>query len=326
MAVRFLEVLKASFEGNERTGIGTVIAVDRARWLVRQVEQARQELWLAVTGIRDERWLDVFHTLLLRPTMNISLYLVKLPDTQSAADLSMRKHLQVLLDKGLQLYQITELPEWEIVIDPGDPQSRRAIRGLGEPLHYEWTYPHLETTVQEAPIAEAVQRFASLPARQLSPQDIAPPPDVEVFHLSGRESVTEQELFGEIFRNPIVTMQVNDRYLDDEYRIEQRLGQYVRMAAEGGMLQRVDVYTYPAHRDKPSGEQKQAAEKLQRQFPQVNFHFSRRTEHDRYVRCVHHDGSATKIIIGVGLDFIERDGSVRPTYIVIQKERPDDRS
>jgi hypothetical protein len=59
---------------------------------------------------------------------------------------------------------------------------------------------------------------------------------------------------------------------------------------------------------------------LERQHPDVafDFHRSERAEHDRFVEIHRTEGGKARILIGQGLDFINPDGSVRPTYIVIE--------
>lgn len=44
----------------------------------------------------------------------------------------------------------------------------------------------------------------------------------------------------------------------------------------------------------------------------------KKIHHDRSITLIRHDGTKARIIIGRGLDFIRPDGTVDPTYVIIQ--------
>ena len=86
----------------------------------------------------------------------------------------------------------------------------------------------------------------------------------------------------------------------------------------------VSVYTWDADqarlRNNSREEQNRAIQQLQAKFPEVDIKFNRgrNTSHDRFVVINRDDGSKARIIIGKGLDFIRKDGSVDKTFVVIE--------
>jgi hypothetical protein len=91
-------------------------------------------------------------------------------------------------------------------------------------------------------------------------------------------------------------------------------------------LEAVRVVTYPAgdHRLNTArvslNEQNRAIAKLEQRHPAIAITFKRseRAPHDRFIEIIRTDGSKARILIGQGLDFIQPDGSARPTYIVVE--------
>jgi len=125
------------------------------------------------------------------------------------------------------------------------------------------------------------------------------------------------------FKYPIVRMTVCDPYLIDHERILNRLGAYIRLAADQSALAQVDVITRDAQLEgQPRDKQKQAFDQLRIQFANIAFKVHRRTdrqEHDRWIEILRQDGSKARLYIGRGLDFIRADGTVQPTYLITEE-------
>ena len=130
----------------------------------------------------------------------------------------------------------------------------------------------------------------------------------------------EYKLFGRYFEKPVTTLQINDPYLTDRYRIVERLGTYLKMANETGQLQLVRIITSPDDRNKPSQQQKSAFQVLENHYGNKLKIKYAGAEHDRYIRITYLDGSTTRIIIGRGLDFIRSDGKCLKTFITISND------
>jgi hypothetical protein len=114
-------------------------------------------------------------------------------------------------------------------------------------------------------------------------------------------------------------MQIHDPYLQDRERIVKRVGAYIDLSLEGGELERVTVQTRDAGRGYGShDEQNRAIEELKRKYPSLVDFNRKGAEHDRWIEVTHKDGTKARMLIGRGLDFIRSDGTVEPTWIVIQ--------
>lgn len=118
----------------------------------------------------------------------------------------------------------------------------------------------------------------------------------------------------QFFSKPIKKMLVHDPYLNKRHVIIDRLGQYITMASQHNSLERVDVYT---KREVDGDEQEAAIRELNRKHS-VDICFDYRSEHDRFIEVTRVDGERAQIILGRGLDFIQPDGSTKPTYVIIQ--------
>ena len=136
--------------------------------------------------------------------------------------------------------------------------------------------------------------------------------------------LSEETLFEGVFDQPIVALQVNDRYLYDHYHIVERLGNYIRMAYHNDQLKNVTIYTWDAGRNHirnaSRDEQNRAIAQLQSKFPKTLIDFKRtnNVEHDRFMILERSNGTFARILFGKGLDFIRKDGTVERTYIVIE--------
>ena len=65
-------------------------------------------------------------------------------------------------------------------------------------------------------------------------------------------------------------------------------------------------------------EQKEAEVSLNKKFNDVIVFKHKSIEHDRYIELNRENGEKARIIFGRGLDFMQSDGSIKSTFIVIQ--------
>lgn len=116
-------------------------------------------------------------------------------------------------------------------------------------------------------------------------------------------------------------MVISDPYLQTQEKILNRLGAHIALAHQSGVLEWVVVKTSPADQ-----EQSKAIGELKTRFPSVKIKFDmgKKPDHDRYIEITHTDGSQSRAIIGVGLDFIYPDGTLRKTFIVFQSRPSSD--
>lgn len=335
-AAAYLEALFASLHPapGELPGAMRVVAINRPRWLLQQVRGAQSRLWLAVDRLTLDKplgeqkgWLDVLQDLLLRGcVVDLCVTAVPAPARSDTPSLLLCDYLRLLLQKGLRLWQIDQRPEWPVWIDNGraiKPADQTAPFLLndktGETGLLSTTHSQTMTHIQE--IVEAVR------LRAVRASALELPPHTRVLHLPDTPNrdgaISEASLFGDIFRQPVTHMQVNDSYLLDEERLFKRLSAYLHLANQQATLQQVDVYTLPAGEKGRGGTkdaQNRAIAKLQTAFPTVNIHVQRkeRVEHDRYIILTRANGRKARILLGRGLDFIQPDGSIRATHIVIE--------
>lgn len=329
---RFLEALQGEFNtiSQEVSGAGQVVAANLPHWLIREVEASQKYLQLAADSISLEtprsgrhNWLDVLYELRQR-NVDVDLYLTSLPDSEPA-NLSIARHLQVLIERGMRLWEINKLPEWHIVMDSDSEQSLRAIRCvLADELRLDADTGAmgLVTTIHFEGVLAAREYLKAVQARKVQVQELDAPARVQVRNVRANERVTEDDLFGTVFSRPVKRMLVNDAYLYDRERIVHRLGAYVELAERQGALELVTVITKKAGQSGNSGngiDQERAEQELTRKSrATINFKHSQ-PQHDRFIEIERTDGTKARILIGQGLDFIQSDGRTKPTYIVIEE-------
>jgi len=329
--VRFLEVLLRDFEtvSQPTAGAGQVIAANLPHWLMRQLEASQQQVVLAANSITLEtplavgrHWLDLLHDLIQRKVA-VDLYLERLPQ-ENAAEYSIARHLQVLMERGLRLWKIDALPDWQVVIDPKLADTRRAIaltmQGSFDLGAMSGT-AGLLTTIHPQGADAGMQAIADARAKSVNVRQLDPPENTQVINIRLNERITERALFGTVFARPVKRMLVNDPYLYDHERIVHRLGAYMELAAQSGALEHVQVITKRAGQSGNPGygaDQDRAEAELNRAFGSVVTFKHSQPQHDRFIDIERVDGSRAKIIIGQGLDFIQPDGRAKQTYVVIQ--------
>ena len=332
---KFLEALLASLSNSDDPyGPNQIVALNQPRWLMQALIRAKSSLSLHVDALtllspsgESRTWLDVVGQLLAR---DVSVLLTLPSDFTPSLDtegILISRQLQVLLDKGLQLYKRETTPEWPILIDGGMPVTGRALRlydTSGLILDDKTGRDGLETIIHEEVLQEITSHNRQIPLTPITHQDLMPPPSMRVLDIySTDRGKTESDFFGEVFEAPVQRLIINDRYLYDRYRIVERVGAYIEMAAARGALDEVLIKTMHADRmsGKANGEkQNQAYQALKKEFPGIEIKLERKTyaEHDRYVLLDRVDGSRARILIGKGLDFIRYNGEIEKTYVVIE--------
>jgi hypothetical protein len=249
---------------------------------------------------------------------DVGLYLQQLP-AHTPEGYSLAVHLQVLMGKGLKVWKITQLPKWQFIIDPEYSEPRIIGAEWKDDvivLEDQIGARQLLSTISRDAVTGVVEEWQKIPKKPVKLFELEPPQDVRVFNLraTSRSDITEQSLFGEIFAKPCKNLLIHDPYLFDRERIVNRLGVYIAMAAQHTSLEDVIVHTKPAP---DRAEQIKSEQELNRKFNEI-IRFKHTADHDRFIEITRLDGQKARIILGRGLDFIQPDGSIKSTYIVIQ--------
>jgi len=325
-ALKFLEVISADINPliDELHGSSRVVSANLNMWLLRKIENTRSSLDIAVPDFdldhplgENNSWFDTINDL-LKKDCRLALYLLDLPDF-SPKGLSIAKQLQVLLDKGINLWTVNILPEWQILIDLDDIANNRAIRSerdkpicLGENIGVS----QLITTINKDGTAIVEKGFSNLEKQRVVVEDLKPPKDVKVInlHSSPTKYTNEEKLFSDVFSKPCVSLLINDPYLLNKDSID-LLKPYIQMASRHKTLKNVKIHTKKSN---DFNIQKAAADKLNIEFDAlIKFTYSP-LEHDRYIDITREDGGKARIILGRGFAFMQPDGSIKSTFIIIQ--------
>ncbi len=320
-------------------GAARVAAIDKPRWLIQQLAEAEQEAALFVTRLAPENvtgeardWLELLQDL-LRRGRKVSLCLGELPvfDRTRPALAGLRDHLRLLVrDYGLCLFvaDSVEKNDWHILLDPAGERCRAIrVESADLSLHQRTGGSGLITTVNPVAVQAIAERLDKLPRRTIEAKALEAPPDVRVLHIRDREQVTEAKLFGDIFQTPLLSLQINDRYLRSPEH-EKRLRAYFNLIIPPpGQRTKITIATLAAEvqQSRPpcyqtSIEQRQMLARLQQDFPQLDLQlrFEQRLPHDRFLELTRPDNSRARIAIGFGLDFIQSNGRARMTDIIIE--------
>lgn len=325
-ALSFLEVVLSDLEplDGEISGASRVVSTNPSMWLLRQIENAHLSVDIAVPELSfghplggNYSWFDTFNNLLTRKC-DLNIYLQQLPD-QDAKGLSISKQLQVLMDKGLNLWEIEKLPKWQILIDRTNAVNNRAISGFADEyimLGNDVGTKQLLTTIAEDGIENVYTDFLSLNSKSVTATQLDAPSNVKVInlHSSSKQYISIQELFADVFSKPCERMLINDPYLLDRKRIN-LLEPYLKLAVKNNSLESVIVHTKKARN---FNEQKKAGELLNKKFENIIVFKYKPIEHDRYIELNRKNGEKARIIFGRGLDFMQPDGTIKSTFIVIQ--------
>ena len=324
----FLRALDADLQqesqGNS-VGLHPVAAINPTVWFWEHLQHVQQELIVFADQVtlhsptaEGLTWLDLLQQLLQRG-VKVRLYLNRLPDQVSGSGetIVIATHLRLLLRKGLDLRQTNRQLLWVAVSDPGKATASaiRATDGKTIELGGE-VATQLSMTNHSDAVVESWQSMMQYQGRTVEYADLREPAATYVHEIKpdGKKH-DEAEYFSDFYNNPVRSMVVSDRYLDTKERILGRLGAHIELAQKNKVLEWVLVKTRQSNE-----EQKQAIQELKSRFPHVNikFAFDRQIAHDRYIELTHVDGSKARVIIGIGLDFIEPNGNVRNTFLAFQ--------
>jgi len=325
-ALDFLDLLIASIKPLEIgvPGAVRVITSDPANWLFEKIRYAKQSIAIAVPKLdlrhpmgENYTWLDTLGDL-LKKRCDVNLYLQYLPE-QTPEGYSLAAHLQVLMSKGLKVWKIAQLPEWQVIVDHNHPEAR-IIRSEGEHniivLENQIGTKQLLSSTNHEAVMKITSDWNKLHKTPVNEADLNPPQYVKVINVRAatRPEINEQILFASFFAKPCKKMLVHDPYLFDREHIVNRLGKYISMASQHNLMDEVIVHTKKAP---DSREQEKAEQELTSKF-NCSIRFKHTAEHDRYIEITRLNGEQARIILGRGLDFIQPDGSTKTTYIVIQ--------
>jgi len=320
-------------------GAAQVAAVDKTRWLAREIIASEQELILVVDGVSRQQpkgeirnWIEILQDLLSRKR-HVTLIVSELPppDRTQMEQLALRNHLHLLVQNyGLKLYlrQPQSTSDWHGIIDP-DSERCRAIKLHGERfiLNDSTSSKGIITTINREAVQTIKLSLTSLPSRIIPAEELTPPPNVVIKHIKSGESITERALFGELFHNPLKALSINDRFLLSKHH-EERLKAYFELVkTPKGQRTKITVATLKAEVTKhnppdfqTTAEQQQMFKRLARAFPhlEITANIESHLPHDRFLLLTREDGKQARIGIGVGLDFIRRSGDARETDIIIE--------
>lgn len=331
----FLQALLASLEGNQ--GIS---AIDQTRWLVQQVAEAKNQVFIAAETLTTaqipsfgyDSWTDILRHL-LRRGVEVTLILQALPEFRldDIESIRLRHSLLLLLNEGygLKLLRTDILPVWSVIIDPEKSDRCQAVHmSNGENLRLDGlqTAQRFMATAQPDLVAEAYEHWIRVSdrAKLIDASALETPSNVRVCSIEGGFVQGEGDITAirEFFAKPPAELYIYDPYLIDYERLVNRAGAYIELAQQQGTLRKVGIHTSDADRRVGGNrnEQNRAIEQLRSRFSglQIDVRRSPNTEHDRWIDVVRADGGRARMLIGRGLDFIRQDGRVLKTYIVIQ--------
>ena len=298
---------------------------DNQNWLYRKIKSTKTSLRIACDHLSNDHplgnqftWLDTFQELLQRDCQ-VSLYLKEIPNND-IGNLSLRHHIQLLLDKGLRLYKIEQLPKWQILIDETSTQpyviSSKQFPDVNIELSDKFSGDSMLATVENEKVRKIIEDWQKIPYKPLSMNDFSIPPDTKVINIPtiSQKGHSEKEYFKSIFNVPVKRIVIHDPYLDNRERLVNRAGAYIELAFKSGGLEEAIIMTKKA---RSSYEQDSAENELSRKYPDL-LRIKHVADHDRWIEITRENGEKSRIIIGRGLDFIQPDGSLKRTYIVIQ--------
>lgn len=326
----FLKALDTAFqkiEQSEIPGLHAVVAASLTRWLWEQAEQAQSTLILNVqhlplnSPVADGRsWLDLIQELLLRK-VKVRLYLQKLMPNQPES-VSYLTHLKLLIKKGLDLRQTNRQLPWTAIIDANAAASRAVKTNNGTVLNLENNDIELQFTTNNRAVAEISMQMKQHHGRIVEQTELREPADIKIIDVQNKPNgqSKEEEYFADFYSEPVQGMIVNDRYLYKKEKILNRLGAHIRLANQSRSLKWVKIQTRRAEKTQKRLEQAEAFKKLKEDFPHIRIKIVQEydTPHDRFVEIERVNDTQARVIIGVGLDFIESDGSLRETFLIFQ--------
>lgn len=189
----------------------------------------------------------------------------------------------------------------------------------------------LVTTIEPTAVKAIAEAMRDISHRIVKPEELEFPPNVRVMHIRDGERVTEADLFGDVFRSPLKSLYINDRYLRTDHH-EKRLRAYLSLIKnQSGARPQIKIVTMAAEVNsstkpwfyKTSSEQQRMFARLIRDFPTLDIQYQiekslQSLPHDRFIHLTRIDGTEARIGIGAGLDFIRFNGRTCMTDIVIE--------
>lgn len=323
-ALAFLDLLTASQKPLDigMPGAVRVVASDPTNWLYEKIRYTAHTLFMAIPKMtlghpkgEGYTWMDTL-TDLLNQGCKIHLYLQELPGDKPE-DMSIASHLQVLMGKGLKIYQRSALPDWQLLMDPHHEQGRIIGSQDGEiGLDQTIGVQTVLTSTNKEAVSTAEAQWNQMRARQVTWDQLNPPQHVKVINVdaSATRQFDVEEKFADFFIQPIKRMTIHDPYLFDRERLVNRLSPYIQLASQHQSIDKVIIHTKRAQDERV---QDAAKLELERRFPGL-LELKFAADHDRFLEVVRVNGERGRIYIGRGFDFIRPDGSTKATYIVIQ--------
>lgn len=326
---KFLRALDADLQQSQQgdvPGLHPVAAVSQTAWLWEQLANARQEVVLYADRLTLESpstdgvtWLDLIQHL-LQQDVNVSLFVNQLPD-QSSKDpetIALATHLRLLLRKKLDLRLTSRQLPWLALVDPNGATPVAVKMGQDNTAVLGSTIKSLLATTHPDAVASSWSMMGKHYGQAVEHSQLREPSDTVVVEVKpdGKQH-SEVEYFSDFYAAPVVGMIVTDRYLHSRDRILDRLGAHVALARKGGALEWVLVKT-----EENGQEQRNAVNDLKNRFPDVRIRFDlvKKADHDRSIEVTRVNGSKSRVILGIGLDFIYPSGDVQKTFLVFQSE------
>jgi len=303
-----------------------LVTPNAAVWLMKRLEDGNVSVDIALDNIisghpfgENYSWMDTFNRI-LNVGCEVNIYLRLLP-RKSSEGLSISRYLQVLIEKGLKLWQINEVPMIQIILNRKSLDKRaiwtetREIIQLGDTLGCN----KLLTTISQDGVSTAIKIFNQMKKRKVNSEELNPPENTQVINIPNQQNskISEKSLFGHLFQKPIKQILVHDPYLFSREQIVERLGAYVDMASQHRSLQRINVFTQRAPEDKKT-QQNEAELLLNKTYNGIINFQHKSSEHDRYIILERETGEKARILIGKGLDFIHNGGVINKTHIIIE--------
>ena len=294
-------------------------------WLYRKIKSAKSSIKIAFDEFTNKHplgnqftWMDTFQDL-IHKDCKVSLFVKSIPDND-VENINIRNHIKLLLSKGLNVYKINKVPKWQILIDENSTQpyaicSKRFPDTKIE-LSDEFLGDSMLTTLSGEAIKKIIDEWKKLHCNLLTANDFNIPPNTKVINIptTSQRGHSEEDYFKSVFTKPVKKIMIHDPYLDNYEKIINRAGSYIKMAHEIGQLEEAIILTKKA---RYGNEQSEAENALSKKYPSL-IRFKHAADHDRWIEVTRNTGEKARIIIGRGLDFIQPDGSLKRTYIVIQ--------
>lgn len=337
---QYLEWVRAACLEPSGDGAYAIVSPSRGRWLQREVRKA-QEAWLVVPRLTlfaegevpfgAPNWVDTLHALLESGrTVHLAVREDGLPSEKDANGAFLRHELKGLIMRGLRLYSYgasASPPEWPIVIAGGD--DRRVARWASEAdAEEEGLSPltgrgGLMTSVRaetcDAALV-AVREFCDRHARLLeASHPRLDGPRMAFMQVQAGERRTVTELLAPFFRADDRRLVVRDPYLRKRHQNDhlEALLRHLHGLHQGATPLEVVVHTREDDdyevRQRQAWRHEAMAHRWQSGAVRVSFRYE--AFHDRELRIERADGTTTVVLMGRGLDMLDRYQLTQEVYL-----------